>query len=119
MFFSDSTKYDIVVILVFFSELFDGYSIRGSMRKFFYSFLVGTACMAYRTLDRRYTLPYIPIRILHHMKVQTLFTISSHHCHLAFYLLTVELYSLQLLYLWFYDPIAANATILILPLREY
>ena len=44
MFLSDSTKYDIVVILVFFSELFDGYSIRGSMRKFFYSFLVGTAC---------------------------------------------------------------------------
>ena len=44
MFLSDSTKYDIVVILVFFSELFDGYPIRGLMRKVFYSFLVGTAC---------------------------------------------------------------------------
>ena len=37
---SDSTKYDIVVILVFFSELFDGYPIRRSVRKVFYSFLV-------------------------------------------------------------------------------
>ena len=43
-FLSDSTKYDIVVILVFFSELFDGYPIRGSMRKIFYRFLVGTVC---------------------------------------------------------------------------
>ena len=34
-FLSDSTKYDIVVILVFFSELFDEYLIRGSMRPFF------------------------------------------------------------------------------------
>ena len=32
--------------------------------------------MAYRTLDPRYTLPYIPIRVLHHTKLQTLFTIS-------------------------------------------
>ena len=39
--------------------------------------------MAYRTLDPRYTLPYIPIRVLHHTKLLTLFTISSHHCHLA------------------------------------
>ena len=41
---SNSTKYDIVVILVFFSELFDEYPIRGSMRKVFFRFLVGTAC---------------------------------------------------------------------------
>ena len=47
MFLSDSTKYDIVVILVFFSELFDGYPIRGLMRKVFYSFLVGTAFYIY------------------------------------------------------------------------
>ena len=39
------TKYDIVVILVFFSELFDEYPIRGSVRKVFFRFLVGTACM--------------------------------------------------------------------------
>ena len=43
-FLSDLTKYDIVVILVFFFELFDEYPIRGLMRKVFYSFLVGTAC---------------------------------------------------------------------------
>ena len=35
-----------------------------------------TRYMAYRTLDPRYTLPYIPIRVLHHTKLQTLFTIS-------------------------------------------
>ena len=39
--------------------------------------------MAYRTLDPRYTLLYIPIRVLYHTKLQTLFTISSHHCNLA------------------------------------
>ena len=38
-FLSDSTKYDIVVILVFFSELFDEYPIRGSVRKVFFHFL--------------------------------------------------------------------------------
>ena len=43
-FFADSTKYDIVVILVFFSELFHEYPIRGSARKVFSRFLVGTAC---------------------------------------------------------------------------
>ena len=43
-FLADSTKYDIVVILVFFSELFDEYPIRGSVRKVFFHFLVGTAC---------------------------------------------------------------------------
>ena len=32
-------KYDIVVILVFFSELFDEYPIRGSVRKVFFHFL--------------------------------------------------------------------------------
>ena len=47
-FLSNSTKYDIVVILVFFSELFDEYPIRGSMRKVFFRFLVGTACRQYR-----------------------------------------------------------------------
>ena len=31
--------------------------------------------MAYRTLDPGYTLPYIPIRVLYHTKLQTLFTI--------------------------------------------
>ena len=36
--------------------------------------------MAYWTLDPRYTLPYIPIRVLYHTKLQTLFTIRSHHC---------------------------------------
>ena len=35
--------------------------------------------MAYRTLDSRYTLPYIPIHVLHDTKLQRLFTISSHH----------------------------------------
>ena len=45
--------------------------------------------MAYRTLDPRYTLLYIPIRVLYHTKLQTLFTISSHHCNLACELLTV------------------------------
>ena len=44
-FLSHSTKYDIVVILVFFSELFDGHLIRGSMRIVFFRLLVGTACM--------------------------------------------------------------------------
>ena len=39
--------------------------------------------MAYRTLDPRYTLLYIPIRVLYHTKLQTLFTISSNHCNLA------------------------------------
>ena len=33
--------------------------------------------MAYRTLDPRYTLLYIPIRVLYHTDLQTLFTISS------------------------------------------
>ena len=42
-----------------------------------------TRYMAYRTLDPRYTLPYIPICVLYHTKLQTLFTISSHHCNLA------------------------------------
>ena len=46
-FLADSTKYDIVVILVFFSELFDKYPIRGSVRKVFFRFLVGTACSQY------------------------------------------------------------------------
>ena len=32
--------------------------------------------MAYRTLDPGYTLPYIPIRVLYHTKLQTLFTIT-------------------------------------------
>ena len=40
--------------------------------------------MAYRTLDLGYTLPYIPIRILYHTKLQTLFTTSSYHCNLAY-----------------------------------
>ena len=35
--------------------------------------------MEYRTLDPKYTLPYIPIRVLFHTSLQTLFTISSHH----------------------------------------
>ena len=39
--------------------------------------------MLYSIQDPRYTLPYIPIRVLHYTKLQTLFTISSHHCHLA------------------------------------
>ena len=45
--------------------------------------------MAYRTLDLRYTLLYILIRVLHHTKLQTLFITSSYHCHLACELLTV------------------------------
>ena len=48
-FLADSTKYDIVVILVFFSELFDEYPIRGSVRKVFFHFLVGTAYRGYQT----------------------------------------------------------------------
>ena len=52
-FLSDSTKYDIVVILVFFSELFDEYLIRGSMRKVFYRFLVGTDCTLQQEVDLR------------------------------------------------------------------
>ena len=39
--------------------------------------------MAYRTLDPGYTLPYIPIRILYHTKLETLFTTNSYHCNLA------------------------------------
>ena len=37
--------------------------------------------MAFSTLDLRYTLQYILIRVLYHTKLQTLFTTSSHHCH--------------------------------------
>ena len=65
--------------------------------------------MAYRTIEPRYTLPYIPIRVLHHTKLQTLFTISSHHCNLACWLLTVTNQN----YTRFsssYDPTAAPAT---------
>ena len=39
--------------------------------------------MAYRTLDPRYTLLYIPIRVLYHTKLRTLFSISSYHSHLS------------------------------------
>ena len=56
-FLSNSTKYDIVVILVFFSELFDEYPIRGSMRKVFYSFLVGTACTLSQAGRQRHPAP--------------------------------------------------------------
>ena len=46
-------------------------------------YVLNICCMSYRTLDRRNTLPYIPIRVLHQTKLQTLFTVSSYHCHLA------------------------------------
>ena len=35
--------------------------------------------IAYRTLDPRYTLQYIPIRVVDHTKLQTLFTVTNHH----------------------------------------
>ena len=37
--------------------------------------------MVYRTLDLRYTLHYILIRVLYHTKLQTLFTTSSYRGH--------------------------------------
>ena len=40
-------------------------------------------CMAYRTLDLRYTLLYILICVLHHTKLQTLFIASSYHFNLC------------------------------------
>ena len=46
-----------------------------------YTYILYIPYMAYRTPG--YTLPYIPIRILYHTKLQTLFTISCHHCNLA------------------------------------
>ena len=38
-FLFDCIKYDVVVILVFFPELFDGYSTQGSLRKIYCSLL--------------------------------------------------------------------------------
>ena len=45
--------------------------------------------MAYRTLDPTHYRISIPILVLHHTKLRTLFTISTHHCHLACWLFTV------------------------------
>ena len=67
--------------------------------------------MEYRTLDPRYTLPYILIRVLYYTKLHTLFTISSHHCHLVCELLTVtnQNYTRYSSYItWSYDPTAAQ-----------